>query len=55
MHALRPSPDEKTIGSRDLTQWRSRPGRWLRVVFTALADPLRNTDLAAGTEHFAIV
>jgi undecaprenyl-diphosphatase len=49
MHALRPSPDEKTIGSRDLTQWRSRPGRWLREVFGALADRLRNTDLAALT------
>ena len=49
MQPLRPTTDEKTIGSRDLTQWRSRPGRWLRQVFGALADRLRNTDLAVLT------
>lgn len=47
MHPLRPSPDETAIGSRDLTRWYSRPGRWLSRLFGALADRLRNVDLAA--------
>jgi undecaprenyl-diphosphatase len=47
MHPLRPSADEKTIGSRDLTRWTSRPGRWLSRAFSALSDRLRNIDLAA--------
>ena len=46
MQPLQPSPDEQTIGSRDLTRWYSRPGRWLSEIFGALADRLRNTELA---------
>ncbi len=44
--SLQPSESERSIGSRDLTSWRSRPGRWLRQVFGALAERLRNTELA---------
>ena len=44
--SLQPSESERSIGSRDLTSWRSRPGRWLRQSFGAFAERLRNTELA---------
>lgn len=47
MHPLEPSEPERTIGARDLTAWRSPAGRWLRRMFGALAERVRNTDLAA--------
>ncbi|MCW3159279.1 phosphatase PAP2 family protein [Micropruina sonneratiae] len=43
---LRPSESERTIGSRDLTDWRSTAGRWLRDSFGALVDRVRNTEVA---------
>lgn len=46
MHPLQPTRTEQTIGERDLTRWYSRPGRWLSRVFGALADRVRNTELA---------
>ncbi len=46
MHPLLPSTTETTIGDRDLTRWYSRPGRWLSQAFGALADKVRNTEVA---------
>lgn len=46
MHPLQPTPTETTIGDRDLTRWYSRPGQWLSRVFGALADRVRNTEVA---------
>ena len=46
MHPLQPTRTERTIGERDLTRWYSRPGRWLSRVFGALADRVRNTEVA---------
>ncbi len=42
-----PAEPEHTIGDRDLTTWRTPVGRWLRTVFGALSERLRNADLAA--------
>ncbi len=47
MHPQLPVEPEHTIGDRDLTTWRTPAGRWLRRLFGALAERLRNADLAA--------
>lgn len=47
MHPLEPSERERMIGARDLTAWRSPVGRRLSAFFGALAERVRNADLAA--------
>ena len=42
MHPQLPVEPEHTIGDRDLTTWRTPVGRWLRTVFGALSERLRN-------------
>lgn len=44
--ALQPSDAEGSIGSRDLTQWRTAAGQWLSRTFGALADRVRNAEVA---------
>ncbi len=48
MHRPPESSDpEQTVGDRDLTTWRTPVGRGLRRAFGALAERVRNTELAA--------
>lgn len=46
MEPVRPTATEQTIGQRDLTDWRTRLGQLLSKAFGALADRLRNVELA---------
>ena len=43
---LQPTETEGSIGSRDLTDWRTTAGQWLSRSFGALADRVRNTEVA---------